>query len=371
MVRSLPDQQSRVAGAINALQDAGVGQGSWETALRRFADATGSRSGQLIGIGREGATPFNWITEIPPEALAEFAAINGHDPRVNSRVRVGASGPELVIYDERHFTTEEDARRTPAYGEVLQRYDLSFLCVTTLLRREGMLIGLAVHRGREAGPITEDQRRAFAAIAPHARGAVKTQLALAGQGAAVAAGALAAVGLAAFVCDAAGRVLHLTPLAEALLREGDPLRVGHGRLAAARTPDDRALAARIAAAGATPPREDLIVHDRSGHGALRVQVAPLAQGSPLARGLVLVTAHPVAAGGAVSAAEAAETARARYRLTAAETLVARSLLEGARPREIAAALDITESTARTHVRNVLAKARARGVLAFVARFRSG
>ena len=61
----VPSAESRVTAAIDAFQDAGVGQGSWETALRRFAEATGSRSGQLIGIGRDWATPFNWVTSIP------------------------------------------------------------------------------------------------------------------------------------------------------------------------------------------------------------------------------------------------------------------------------------------------------------------
>ena len=368
----MPSAESRVTAAIDAFQDAGVGQGSWETALRRFAEATGSRSGQLIGIGRDWATPFNWVTDLDPEALEEFAAIGGHDPRVNSRVRVGVSGPELAVYDERHFTTEEDCRRNPAYGDVLRRFDVPFLCLTTLLRRDGVLIGLSVNRSRKDGQITEEQRRAFAVLAPHARAAVKTQLALAGQGAAIAAGALAAVGLAAFICDPAGRVLRVSSAAEALLVEGDPLRLSQGRLAAPRHAHDQALAGRIAAAaGATlqPPGEDLVAHGSRGDSALRLQVAPLAQGSPFAPGLVVVTAHPVGGGGAVSVAEAVEVARLRYRLTPAETLVARAMLHGSRPRETAAALAISEATVRTHVRNILTKARARSMLEFVTRLR--
>ena len=111
----MPSAESRVTAAIDAFQDAGVGQGSWETALRRFAEATGSRSGQLIGIGRDWATPFNWVTDLDPEALEEFAAIGGHDPRVNSRVRVGVSGPErAALHDRGGLPAEPCLWRRPA-----------------------------------------------------------------------------------------------------------------------------------------------------------------------------------------------------------------------------------------------------------------
>ena len=365
----MPSLESRVSAAIDAFQDAGVGQESWETALRRFAEATGSRSGQLIGIGPDWVTPFNWVTDLDPQALATLSEIGGHDPRVNSRVRVGASGPELTVYDERHFTTEEDCRRNPAYGDVLQRFDVPYLCLTTLLRRDGVLIGLSVNRSRKDGQITAEQRRAFSAIAPHARAAVRTRLALRGHEASLAAGALAAGGLAAFICDPAGRVLHLTPAAEEVIREGAPLSLRRGRLAAARGEDQRALAARLATATAVSPAsvpEDLVVSGLDGETALRLHIACLERPSPFAQGLVVVTAHAVRSG-AISAAETAEQVRLRYRLTSAETLVAGALLQGLRPRAIAATLTVSEATVRTHVRNVLSKARARSVLEFVTR----
>ena len=162
----------------------------------------------------------------------------------------------------------------------------------------------------------------------------------------------------------------MTPKAEVLVREGDRLIQRDGRLGAARHGDDQALARRIAAAAGASlqgPRDDLILHGAGGESALRLEAARLAKGSPFAPGLVVVTAHPIRSGGGASPADAAETARQRHRLTPAETLVARGLLEGARPREIAAALGVSEATARTHVRNILTKARARSVLAFVTR----
>jgi len=45
-----------------------------------------------------------------------------------------------------------------------------------------MLIGLTVNRSRKEGEATEEVRRIIAAVAPHVRAAVRTQMALDGQG---------------------------------------------------------------------------------------------------------------------------------------------------------------------------------------------
>lgn len=357
-----PNAEARIRAAIHAFEDAGLGEGDWESALRRLADATGSRSGQLIGLGSDWATPFNLITETPPEALELYAEIGGHDPRVNSRVRVGAAAPEMSIRDERDFTTAEDARRHPAYGEAIDRFDIAHVCLSPILRRGPVLIGLSVHRGRRQGDITESQREAFAAIAAHARAAVRCQVALQGQATAIAAGALASMDLAAFVCDRSGRVRDMTPRAEALAREGDPLAVRGGRLVAAEAAEAAALQralARATSAVLGPPPDELMLSGTAGDTPLVVQVVPLTwTRSPFGVELAIVTARGPGATRA-SAAAAAELARGRYGLTATETRVVAGLLEGARPQAIALGLGVSVDTVRTHVRNVLRKARAR------------
>src|SRR4051812_22574003 len=109
--------ETGVAVAIERFQAAGLGEGSWLDALEGLAVLTGSVGGELIGLGSEAAVPFNWMTGIDPDAPAEFVAAGGGDPRVNSRVRIGGRAPELTVLDESAFTSVEDARRFPAYGE--------------------------------------------------------------------------------------------------------------------------------------------------------------------------------------------------------------------------------------------------------------
>jgi DNA-binding CsgD family transcriptional regulator len=47
---------------IDAFHSAAIGAQRWETALRGFADVTGSRSAQLTGVGQDGSVLFNALT---------------------------------------------------------------------------------------------------------------------------------------------------------------------------------------------------------------------------------------------------------------------------------------------------------------------
>lgn len=360
--------ESSILKAIHAFQDAGVGEGEWEPALRTLAEATGSMRGQLIGLGTAGAVPFNWITEMPPEAVDSFVQIDGANPRINSRVRIGSAASELTILDERHFTTEEDCRRFSDYGALIERFDFPYICLTPVVRQGPMLIGLAVNRRRKEGQITEEERRAFAAIAPHARGAVRAQLALGRQGPDFAVGALEAVGLAGFVCDPAGRVRAMTPAAERHVAEGDALSLREGILTASVEAEGRALSnalARLMGGGLAPPPPDIVLRGPRGDLALVLQFVQLRPNLLDGPSTVVV----VRAMGTSSTA-GAQTARTLLGLTQAETVVVERLMSGDRPALIATRLGVSLTTIRSHVRNILSKAGARSVVGLIARLGS-
>ena len=158
--------------AVALLEGAGVGQTGWEAALDSVARVTGSMGAQLIGLGRDALIPFNLMTGVPPEAVADFEAAGGGDPRVNSRVRVGSRSDELVVLDEAAFTTEADMRRHPDYANWIHTYDMHHTCLTTLVKGPDSLVGLALLRGRRHGHINDEAKRAFARLAgrgvPHA-----------------------------------------------------------------------------------------------------------------------------------------------------------------------------------------------------------
>jgi DNA-binding NarL/FixJ family response regulator len=83
----------------------------------------------------------------------------------------------------------------PFYQEVLRPYDIPYICMTTVARSQGTFFGLCAVRSHREGPISERQKEIFASLAPHIRSAVRSQIALQGQGAAIVSAAMDALSI--------------------------------------------------------------------------------------------------------------------------------------------------------------------------------
>jgi len=145
-----------------ALQCAALGLSGWDRALGVLAHATGAKSGELVGLGR---TPFQVITEISDEEMADFTAANGHDPAVSSRVRAGMRAPLLQLLDEADFDTVGDTRRSLAYGDVISRLDIPFAQIVILHRSPEVTLGLSILRTARSGGMPGEEKRLLAAAA--------------------------------------------------------------------------------------------------------------------------------------------------------------------------------------------------------------
>jgi DNA-binding CsgD family transcriptional regulator len=364
--------EARLRSVAEQFQLAGLGSLPWEEAVQGLADLTGSKTGELIGLGADRAVPFNLITGYGPEVAAEFVEAGGGDPRVNSRVRVGSAVAELEVRDEADFTTEEDMRLSPALGEWIRRYDFAHTCLTPLVKQDDLLIGLAVVRSTRQGNIGRLQKRAFAHVAAHARAAVRTQLMLQRQNLSLAAGVLDALGASAFLCDASGRMLALSAPAERLLSDGTHLRLVQGRLAAATDSAQQALQASIGAAvvaGLTPEAapfrpQAVVLSDSEGREPLLAEAAPVPRSHPLGLGVaVLVAVHQPSE----DEERIAEAARALFGLTPAEARVSAGLALGRTISGIAGEQQVAVATVRTHVKRVFDKAGVRSQVELVSR----
>ncbi|WP_129793837.1 helix-turn-helix transcriptional regulator [Sphingosinicella sp. CPCC 101087] len=342
-------------------QLAGLGSLPWEVAVQAAADLTGSRTGELIGLGADAAVPFNLITGFGPEVAAEFVAIGGGDPRINSRVRVGSSIRELEVRDEADFTTEHDMRASPELAEWILRYDFAHTCLTPLVKDEGLLVGLAVIRTSAQGNIETDERKAFAHVAAHARAAVRTQLMLQRQSLVLVSGVLDALGVCAFLCDAAGRVVAMSTLADRQLSDGTRLRLASGRIAAVADTSQAALQAAIGEAvlaGIAPeiaafrPRP-IALFDRHGMDPLLAEATPVPRSHPLGLGVavLLIIRLP-----SEDEERIAEAARALFGLTPAEARVSAALALGRTVTGIAGEQRVSVGTVRTHVKRIFDKA---------------
>lgn len=193
---------------------------NWMPALLALAEATGSARGQLIDIGGPSTIPFNWVNDFSERAHHDFVSLEGGSPLVNPRVAVSVGASLLTVQSEADYRAAATAIRSDAYADFSREHDIPHGCQSKLIEADGALIGLAVLRTERDGPTTEAQRALFAAVAPHVRSAVRTQMALENDGARLVAGAMEHVAAAVFICGADGRLFHVTPSAELLLAEG-------------------------------------------------------------------------------------------------------------------------------------------------------
>lgn len=350
--------ESDLLSVIDRFQSAALGEATWLEALEGVARATGSRTGQIIGLGSQAAVPFNWMTEMPDEASEDFLEAGGGDPQVNRRVALGGSIPELEVLADGDFAAygrPDDPAEIKAW---VDRYDVPHICLSPLIKQDGLLVGLAVLRSQKNGHITDEQRRVFSCLAPHLRAAVRTQMTLMSEGVSAITGTMETLSIAAFVCDPQGRVLARTSLTEPLLREGSHFRLRNGRLAAWNDPDGKALATEIFAAGlkvgASRPAGPIVLRNALGGDPLLIEVASLPAGRHpfgVERAvLVMVGARrPINHG-------AAAIARALYGLTSAEAEIAGDLVAGLRPQTIAVRRGTALTTVRSHIRRILEKA---------------
>lgn len=358
---------------MDTIHSAGLGTTGWAGALEGIACATGSRTGQLIGVGSDATVPFNLMTDADPGFATHFAQAGGGDPLVNPRVGAGGRVPVLHVLSESDYMTEDQYHRHAFIQEVHATWGYAFSCLTPLERRDGMLFGLAVLRTRSEGHITSAQREAFTALAPHMRAAVRTQLALEAQGADLLAGAMEKLSITAFVCDRYGYVRTLTPSAERLVAEGSILRLRGRKLHAARRCDSQLLAdamaapsAIIGAADDTPALRSVVLRNEQALDTpVVVDVIDLpARHSELgasARTLVIVR------GESQREASKAAVVRAAYDLSVAETDVALLLCKGENAESIATRRRVSVATVRAQIKKISAKLGVKSQIELVAR----
>jgi DNA-binding CsgD family transcriptional regulator len=343
----------------DGFQQAAIDGGSWYDALSAFAKATGSQHGQLMCARDDGTMPLNLLTDVDPALPAAFTAAGGTDPRINPRRRAGIARPPLTVLAESDFITPDDYKRDAHYQEFAVPWDVPYICLTTIERRQDLLVGLAAIRSRRQGHIDAEGRRAFASIAPHVRTAVRTNLALAERGDARLSDVFEALSIPAFICDRAGVVRRLTPAAETLVASERGLTLKLGRLTAQKPAEAGALGDAICAAASerragAPAGRLVVVHPSAPDAApLAIDVISLSSRGPSftfdARVLVLVR-------GSADDKRRAAILQSVYGMTRAETEIALQLCSGKTPEAIAGARNVSVGTVRAQIKALLEKA---------------
>lgn len=351
---------------------AAVDHSLWYSALAKLAFATGSKSGELISIGANADVPVNLMTNVDPALQDAFVACRGGDPAVNPRVAAGMRSPVLKIMAENDFITPEAHAIHPHYQGFARPWDIPYICLSTLERRDDLLIGLAVLRSQAQGHIDSQERDVFASLAPHVRAAVRMQMSLEGSANALITGTLEALSMSAFVCGSDGTVLALTAQAETLVQGQRGLALRNQKLRATHDADDRVLTTAIekSAAGLQHPGAPLtqaVVVRGTDEGAAPIVLDVM----PLPRKTLEITGRQrvviVARGARGGESRKATILQRVYGLTAAETDIALQLSQAKTTETIAQERQVAVGTVRVQIKNLLAKLGVKRQVELVAR----
>ncbi|MES2833225.1 MAG: helix-turn-helix transcriptional regulator [Pseudomonadota bacterium] len=339
-----------------------MGHLGWDAALGTLAAATGSKSGELIGLGK---APFQIITEISAEEMVGFTAARGHDPLVSSRVRVGMRAPTLALLDEADFDTDGDCRRNPDYGDTIRKLDIPFAQLAIIQRSPEVTLGLTMLRTARAGAMPADHKRLMEAAAPHVAAAVRLHMAAEGRAIELTAAGFEQTDQAALVLDRAGRLRAWSAGADALLRAGD-LRLKAGMLSGRDSSDNslsRAIdaARRVRSVADAPPGTALTRNSDGLVYPLEIMPLPSRHGFDFEAGVVVLARPPRQV-----EQRAAHIAGMVFGLTRAEAAVAGLLTTGLSASEIAHRQGVGVGTIRTHIRRLFEKTGSRNQLALIA-----
>lgn len=340
--------------------NAAVDNSRWYGALERLAAATGSRTGELITIGRDAAIPIHLMTNMDPAIQAASVEAGVGDPEVNPRVKAGMAAGVLEVLAESDFLTADEHKHHPHYNEFARPWDIPYICLTTLERRSDLLIGLSVGRSEREGHISPAQRAVFASLAPHVRAALRMQIALEGNGATLVRGALDTLSIPAFICGRDGAVQAFTTSAEDILRGEAGLTLRDGFLRASRDHEDSALSTAIerAARGLTHPAAPA-VSAVVVHGADETRPPLVLDVMALPSVAMEFSSAPrvvvVARGSRGGDARRAALLQGVYGFTSAETDIALQLARGQTTEAIARQRKVNAGTVRAQIKSMLAK----------------
>jgi DNA-binding CsgD family transcriptional regulator len=335
----------------HAFAQAGVDGEAWHGALESLASLTRSSFGELIAFKAD--VPMLYISGTEEAFLRDFQAAGAYDHRVNPKLAVSLDAEPMQVFGDREYEEILPFLRSEAYLDLTYKYDMQYGCQTTLYRSNDVMVGLTALRTRRDGRMDSDSAAAFAAIAPVVLSAVKTQVALGQQSLVSIAGGLEHAGIAAFLCDANGRVQAMTGRGERLAVEARVLTVRQNQLAAIDAQDERRLRGALAGVlrtGLTDSGTEVLAMGPPGRQcAVHVRALPVVPWDLtfLPRVLVIVREGP--------RTPSAQLLRIAFGLTTAEAEIALALASGQSRELIAFERRVTINTLRQQIKTILAK----------------
>ena len=259
---------------------------------------------------------------------------------------------------------QEQLHKTELNNEILARYDLHHLAILPLVSTPKDFDVVSAWRGGAVGEFDAGTLPLFECALSHLRAVqdIRCELANANLRAARAEAALEHTFAAAFLLDAAGRVVHMNRAGEAMISSPDGVMLRHNRIIATKTSQQSQLKALIAGAisaaqaSATQAGGAIALERGSGGRPLFVRVLPLLvdlTAGQSGHALLLITDPD----GAVK--DSTNLLKSLFSLTTAEIAVATNLRAGLTLTEIADVRRVSLETVRSQAKSLLQKTNTR------------
>ncbi len=266
----------------------------------------------------------------------------------------------------REWISQKQLERTDVHDDILGRFDLPHRAILPLASTTAHFDAFGACRGAAIGEFNPETPHLIeCALSPaRAAQAPRCQLANANLRAARAEAALEHAFAAAFVLDAAGRVVYMNRSGEAMANSGDGVMLRRNRIIAADVSQQSKLKALITGAisGTQASTSQAVgaiaLERRAGRRPLFVRVMPLRVNltgghTPSGHALLLIT-DP-----AGTLENPTKLLKSLFSLTAAEIEVATHLRAGSTLAEIAAVRGVSLETTRSQVKSLLQKTNSR------------
>lgn len=351
--------ETEVLTVIDRLYAAGADRQAWTGLLEAIPDLAGAEAANLL-VARPRAGKF---TVISPRTDSDFIAAFFtdwwvHDPTYQ-RTLTAPVGEIVTLAD----TGREAFLKSPFHNEFWTRSGHGADRIrSNLIMTDEIQIGFGLMPHARDDRITGHMEHLTRAILPHMIRAVAINLRL-HQLEIDRSIAAAGAGSGVLVVNSEARILHADAAAEALLARGTPLGARHGILTACKHRDNEDLHRLIRSCRSRASGYDLRGGSAEirypGSAPLKLAVLPVPSdhgGFALdvdanTRPAALVVLEDLAARHAARV----ERLRGTYGLTEKEAFVALECLRGGRRYEMAAALNLSESTVRTHLTRIYGK----------------
>lgn len=345
---------------IGSIYDCALDPARWEQTLVDLKEALHCENAILhLNDVRQGRILVSKIVGIEPYWVER---IMGHSEEINARlVEDLASWPSL---DQPHVVSRHlppaYVEASPYIRECWKPQGIVDVMTYFLMHSPARFSGLALGRHERHGIIGEREIELGGLLLPHIRRAVTISNVLDASTIERArmAEALDALRCGVVLTDARGAIVHANRAAEHMLRNGAPVQGAGGILQAKTRPaaDELRAAIRLAARDETGIGKTGLAIRLTGPDVppMFAHVLPM-NGGDLRTRIEPAAVAAVFIGAPLDAQDGAEMMAATYHLTPAETRLLASLLAGHTLAETGAALDIAESTAKTHLNHIFAK----------------